>query len=153
MAQRARSPPAVAGSRTTRARIQESRLAITMCTRAKTGVSIAITNQLVCSRRRVRVGKQCNVRPIGAGYRISRTLVVWVKCGRGETYKTEEVVLDEDKHEPRMNTDQCSSVAKFIYLSSSTERMFPAGSLNHAITGPCGPRAMPRSSVLISCMS
>src|SRR5215218_3353492 len=37
-----------------------------------------------------------------------------------------------------------------VYFSSSTERIFPAGSLNHAIVGPCGPRAMPRSSVLMS---
>src|SRR6185369_9737918 len=87
MAQQARSPPAVAGSRTTRERIQESRLAITMCTRVRTAVSIAITNQLVCSNGRVRVGKQCNVRRIGIGYRINRTLVGLVKCGRGETYK------------------------------------------------------------------
>jgi hypothetical protein len=33
--------------------------------------------------------------------------------------------------------------------SSSTERMFPAGSLNHAMFGPPLPRAMPRSSCSI----
>src|SRR6185436_7933017 len=82
MAQQARSPPAVAGSRTTRARIQESRLVTTTCTRVRTAVSIATTSQLVCSKRRVRVGKQCNVQPIGVGYRINRTRGVWVKCGR-----------------------------------------------------------------------
>jgi len=35
-----------------------------------------------------------------------------------------------------------------IYFSSSIDRIFPAGSLNHAIFGP-SPRKMPFSSVLI----
>jgi len=153
MARQARSPPAVAGSHTTRIRIRESPLGTTMCTRPGTAASIATTSRRVCNRGRVPVGNQFNVQPIGVGYRINRKRGAWVKCGRGEIYKTEEVVLDEDRFEPRMNTDPCSSVAKLIYRSSRTERMFPAGSLNHAIIGPCGPRAMPRSSVLISGMS
>ena len=97
MARQARSPPAVAGSRTTRIRIRESPLGTTMCTRLKTAMFIATTSRLVCSRKRVRVGNQFNVPPIGVGYRISRTRVVWVKCDRGEIYKTEVVVLGEDK--------------------------------------------------------
>src|SRR6185436_8638476 len=64
MAQQARSPPAVAGSLTTRARIQVSRLVITTCTRPKTETFIDTISQQVCSRRRAPVGNQFNARRI-----------------------------------------------------------------------------------------
>ena len=44
--------------------------------------------------------------------------------------------------------DHCLVKIRFTHFSSSTDRKFPAGSLNHAILGP--PWKIPLSSVLSS---
>ena len=46
---------------------------------------------------------------------------------------------------PKLRRDM-GHPAKFFYAASSTDKIFPAGSLNHAMVGPL-PREIPRASV------
>src|SRR5262249_7204610 len=54
--------------------------------------------------------------------------------------------LKSPKQKPRWSGRGSAKLHSLYYAASSTDRIFPAGSLNHAMVGPF-PREIPRASV------
>src|SRR6185437_11232609 len=106
MAQRARSPPAVAGSRTTRALTRVWQSGITTCTRARMATCIATTSRRAYNRKRTRVGKQCNARLIAVGCKINNRHAGSEKCGRETSVRCVQTVVVDSEMEVDCGEDK-----------------------------------------------